>query len=157
MVIVIDNKTMDYAPDCLEEFFESYPSIGRGTIWCHDILLLTWGSIGHFDCKMCPNRDILLLKRDVSVVKCADRDRVGSENNWSSLQNQYIHTLIVPLTIGEANEALTNTSHTNMWRDQVLFIKQRQQATSDYRENPKVRWIGKSFLPFLTRLKIFSI
>ena len=37
MVIVIDNKTMDYAPDCLEEFFESYPSIGRGTIWCHDI------------------------------------------------------------------------------------------------------------------------
>lgn len=70
MVIVIDNEPMDYVPDSLEEFFESYPSIG------------------------------------------------------------------------EANEALTTTSHTNMWRDQVLFIKQRQQATSDYRENPKVRWIG---------------
>ena len=32
MVIVIDNKPMDDAPDCLEEFFKSYPSIGRGTI-----------------------------------------------------------------------------------------------------------------------------
>ena len=30
MVIVIDNEPMDYVPDSLEEFFESYPSIGRG-------------------------------------------------------------------------------------------------------------------------------
>ena len=77
----------------------------------------------------------------------------------SSISSPINQTLIVPLSIGEANEALTNTSHTNMWRDQVLFIKQRQQATSDYRENPKVRWIGKSWQPFLslTRLKIFSI
>ena len=58
-----------------------------------------------------------------------------------------VHTpMIVFFPLGEANEALTTTSHTNMWRDQVLFIKQRQQATSDYRENPKVRWIGKSWL-----------
>jgi len=45
-------------------------------------------------------------------------------------------------TIGVANEQLTDLEHVDMWRDQVLFIKQRQQATSDYRENPKVRWIG---------------
>ena len=45
-------------------------------------------------------------------------------------------------SIGEANEALTGQEHVTMWRDQVLFIKQRQQATSDYRENPKVRWLG---------------
>lgn len=45
--------------------------------------------------------------------------------------------------IGEANESLTSIDHVDMWRDQVLFIKQRQQATSDYRENPNVRWIGK--------------
>lgn len=45
-------------------------------------------------------------------------------------------------SIGEANEALTSIDHVDMWRDQVLFIKQRQQATSDYRENPNVRWIG---------------
>lgn len=58
-----------------------------------------------------------------------------------------VHTpMIMLFSLGEANEALTTTSHTNMWRDQVLFIKQRQQATSDYRENPKVRWIGKSWL-----------
>jgi hypothetical protein len=29
-----------------------------------------------------------------------------------------------------------------MWRDEVLFIRQRQQATSDYRENKNIRWIG---------------
>ena len=45
--------------------------------------------------------------------------------------------------IGKANKALTSIQHVNMWRDQVLFIKQRQQATSDYRENPNVRWIGQ--------------
>ena len=44
--------------------------------------------------------------------------------------------------IGEANLELTNTEHTSMGRDSVLFIKQRQQATSDFRENQKVRWIG---------------
>ena len=45
-------------------------------------------------------------------------------------------------TIGEANLELTDREHVSMWRDQVLFIRQRQQATSDFRENPKVRWIG---------------
>ena len=46
--------------------------------------------------------------------------------------------------IGEANQALTAIPHVNTceFRDQVLFIKQRQQATSDYRENPHVQWIG---------------
>ena len=46
-------------------------------------------------------------------------------------------------SICEANENLTQQDHTNMWRDRVLFIRQRCQATSDYRENTKVRWIGK--------------
>jgi len=45
-------------------------------------------------------------------------------------------------SIGEANLELTDREHVSMWRDQVLFIRQRQQATSDFRENPKVRWIG---------------
>ena len=47
-------------------------------------------------------------------------------------------------SIGRANLELTDREHVDMWRDQVLFIRQRQQATSDFRENPKVRWIGKS-------------
>ena len=45
--------------------------------------------------------------------------------------------------IGEANIQLTDIPHTKMWREEVLFIRQRMQATSDYRENKKVRWIGK--------------
>lgn len=41
----------------------------------------------------------------------------------------------------------TSIEHTKMWRDKVLFIRQRQQATSDYRENKNIRWLGKkSFL-----------
>uniref|UniRef100_A0A0K2VDT6 Protein Nterminal asparagine amidohydrolaselike [Xiphosphorus maculatus] n=1 Tax=Lepeophtheirus salmonis TaxID=72036 RepID=A0A0K2VDT6_LEPSM len=44
--------------------------------------------------------------------------------------------------IGESNLALTSREHVDMWRDRVLFIKQRQQATSDIRENDKVQWIG---------------
>ena len=44
--------------------------------------------------------------------------------------------------IGVANMLLTDMEHTSMWRDEVLFIHQRQQATSDYRENERVRWIG---------------
>lgn len=44
--------------------------------------------------------------------------------------------------IGMANLVLTEMEHTKMWRDEVLFIHQRQQATSDYRENKRVRWIG---------------
>ena len=44
--------------------------------------------------------------------------------------------------IGEANVDLTSQDHVDMWRDNVLFIKQRQQATSDFRENPKVKWLG---------------
>ena len=42
-----------------------------------------------------------------------------------------------------SNDKLCKRPHTKMGRDQVLFIRQRMQATSDYRENPKVRWIGK--------------
>ena len=45
--------------------------------------------------------------------------------------------------IGDSNLQLTNVPHTKMWREEVLFIRQRMQATSDYRENKKVRWIGK--------------
>ena len=45
--------------------------------------------------------------------------------------------------ICKANLCLTYISHTKMWREEVLFIRQRMQATSDYRENKKVRWIGK--------------
>ena len=44
--------------------------------------------------------------------------------------------------IGQANTELTSLPHTKMWREEVLFIRQRMQATSDYRENKKVRWIG---------------
>ena len=47
--------------------------------------------------------------------------------------------------IGEANKQLTDIPHTKMWREEVLFIRQRMQATSDYRENKKVRWIGKYY------------
>ena len=49
-------------------------------------------------------------------------------------------------SIGGANLELTDREHVSMWRDQVLFIRQRQQATSDFRENPKVRWIGSILL-----------
>ena len=45
--------------------------------------------------------------------------------------------------ICQANVELTQMWHTKMWREKVLFIRQRMQATSDYRENQKVRWIGK--------------
>ena len=47
--------------------------------------------------------------------------------------------------IRKANIELTSLSHTKMWREEVLFIRQRMQATSDYRENKKVRWIGEVF------------
>ena len=40
------------------------------------------------------------------------------------------------------NLVFTSIPHVDMWREEVLFIKQRQQATSDYRENKKVRWLG---------------
>ena len=46
--------------------------------------------------------------------------------------------------ICQANVELTQIRHTKMWREKVLFIRQRMQATSDYRENNKVRWIGKA-------------
>ena len=46
--------------------------------------------------------------------------------------------------ICQANVELTQMWHTKMWREKVLFIRQRMQATSDYRENQKVRWIGKT-------------
>lgn len=45
--------------------------------------------------------------------------------------------------IGAANMTLTSMDHVSMWREEVLFLRQRQQATSDYRENQKVRWMGK--------------
>ena len=40
------------------------------------------------------------------------------------------------------NLRLNRYPHQKMGRDEVLFIRQRMQATSDYRENPKVRYIG---------------
>ncbi len=50
-------------------------------------------------------------------------------------------------SVAEANLELTSQPHrdTKLWKDEVLFIKQRQQATSDYRENQRVRWIGMGF------------
>ena len=45
--------------------------------------------------------------------------------------------------IGRSNMQLTSVPHTKMGREEVLFIRQRMQATSDYRENKKVRYIGK--------------
>ena len=45
--------------------------------------------------------------------------------------------------IGVANMLLTAMEHVSMWREEVLFLRQRQQATSDYRENRKVRWMGE--------------
>ena len=61
--------------------------------------------------------------------------------------------------IGEANKQLTDIPHTKMWREEVLFIRQRMQATSDYRENKKVRWIGKFLSGKLinTEIKIYFI
>ena len=41
--------------------------------------------------------------------------------------------------ICDNNLDFTNTPHTPLKRDGVLFITQRRQATSDLRENPKVR------------------
>ena len=43
----------------------------------------------------------------------------------------------------ENNLRLNSIPHRKMGRDQVLFIRQRMQATSDIRENPKVRYIGE--------------
>ena len=45
--------------------------------------------------------------------------------------------------IGVANMCVTSMEHVSMWREEVLFLRQRQQATSDYRENRKVRWMGE--------------
>ena len=73
MVIVIDEQEVKDVPDNLEDFFESFPSIGRN------------------------------------------------------------------------NMELTGREHVNMWRDQVLFIRQRQQATSDFRENPNYVILRQSF------------
>jgi len=44
--------------------------------------------------------------------------------------------------ICENNLDFTNTPHTPLKRDGVLFITQRRQATSDIRENPKVQILG---------------
>jgi len=44
--------------------------------------------------------------------------------------------------ICENNLYFTNTPHTPLKRDGVLFITQRRQATSDIRENPKVQILG---------------
>ena len=46
--------------------------------------------------------------------------------------------------IGVANMLVTAMEHVSMWREEVLFLRQRQQATSDYRENQRVRWMGES-------------
>jgi len=44
--------------------------------------------------------------------------------------------------ICENNIDFTDTPHTPLKRDGVLFITQRRQATSDLRENPKVKILG---------------
>ena len=54
--------------------------------------------------------------------------------------------------IRKANIELTSLPHTKMWREEVLFIRQRMQATSDYRENKKVRWIGEVYFKYLNLL-----
>ena len=46
--------------------------------------------------------------------------------------------LLIPPQIVETNLDFTNTPHTPLKRDGVLFLTQRRQATSDIRENPKV-------------------
>ena len=47
----------------------------------------------------------------------------------------------------ESNLDFTNTPHTPLKRDGVLFLTQRRQATSDLRENPKV-------IPYLLFIQI---
>jgi len=44
--------------------------------------------------------------------------------------------------ICDNNLDFTNTPHTPLKREGVLFITQRRQATSDIRENPKVQLLG---------------
>ena len=46
--------------------------------------------------------------------------------------------ILIILQIVETNLDFTNTPHTPLKRDGVLFLTQRRQATSDIRENPKV-------------------
>ena len=46
--------------------------------------------------------------------------------------------ILTILQIVETNLDFTNTPHTPLKRDGVLFLTQRRQATSDIRENPKV-------------------
>ena len=46
--------------------------------------------------------------------------------------------ILLILQIVETNLDFTNTPHTPLKRDGVLFLTQRRQATSDIRENPKV-------------------
>ena len=52
--------------------------------------------------------------------------------------NCIILTILLILQIVETNLDFTNTPHTPLKRDGVLFLTQRRQATSDIRENPKV-------------------
>jgi len=73
---------------------------------------------------------------DIAMVIVIDKEEV--ENVPENLEDFFDQ---FP-SIGRANLELTDREHVSMWRDQVLFIRQRQQATSDFRENPKVRWIG---------------
>jgi len=73
---------------------------------------------------------------DIAMVIVIDKEEV--ENVPENLEDFFDK---FP-SIGRANLELTDREHVSMWRDQVLFIRQRQQATSDFRENPKVRWIG---------------
>ena len=72
------------------------------------------------------------------MVIVIDGVEVDRGKSWQSLEDFFED---FP-SIGEANERFTGQDHVTMWREGVLFIKQRQQATSDYRENPKVRWLG---------------
>lgn len=52
-----------------------------------------------------------------------------------------------------ANLQLASMPHTRMWRERVLFLRQRMQATSDFRENHRVRWIGIQALPIKSLIR----
>ena len=67
-------------------------------------------------------------------------EKDGVWNEWKLFNNCLKHYLILIFTLQlvETNLDFTNTPHTPLKRDGVLFLTQRRQATSDIRENPKV-------------------
>jgi len=76
--------------------------------------------------------------------------RLHGSSNITHMEERILERLPDNLTdffdanpeICESNLDFTNTPHTPLKRDGVLFITQRRQATSDLRENPKVQILG---------------